>query len=317
MAKFLIKRLLSGILTLFIILTLVFFMVRIVGGNPVYHMLDPEDITPETVAEMSHELGLDRPLIVQYASYLWDILHGNWGTSYFNYQNVADNMLMRWEPTLLLTVLAVAIKVFIGIPLGVISASHRNSPLDYSVSTVTLILQTAPSFFLALMAMYLLAFKCGAFPLRGYAYIGEKGLLESLRYLALPSLALALPSLAGICRHTRSAFLGVMKEDYVRTAKAKGLPRFKVLYKHTLKNSISIISSIITSNIAALLGGSVVIERVFSIEGIGKLTLDSLHRRDYQQVQFCVLALAAIYVAINIIQDIIYKLIDPRIDFTN
>jgi len=132
----------------------------------------------------------------------------------------------------------------------------------------------------------------------------------------MPSLALAASYIGGIARQTRSSFLGVMKEDYVRTAKAKGLPRFKILYKHALKNSLSIISSMLSSNIAGLLGGSVVVEKVFGIEGIGKLALDSLNRRDYAQQQACVVACAAIYIVVNILQDIFYKWIDPRIDYT-
>lgn len=317
MAKYVLKRVLSGILTLFIILTLVFFMMRIVGGNPTYYMLDDADITPEEIEYMTHEYGFDRPIIVQYADYLWGILHGDWGQSYFNYVGVFENLKNRWEPTLLIAACSLILMVVIGIPAGIISATHRNSPIDYGLSTGNLLLQTIPAFWLGLMMIYILAFTLHLFPLQGYHNIGTYGIGEALYYVAMPSLALAASYIGGIARQTRSSFLGVMKEDYVRTAKAKGLPRVKILYKHALKNSVSIISSMLSANVAGLVGGSVVVEKVFGIEGIGKLALDSLSRRDYSQQQACVVACALIYIVVNILQDIFYKWLDPRIDFTN
>ena len=178
-------------------------------------------------------------------------------------------------------------------------------------------MQTLPTFWLALLLLFAISFKLHLLPLNGYKSIKKVGFLGALRYVTLPALSLSASYIGGIARQTRSSFLGVMKEDYMRTAKAKGLPRFKVLYKHGLKNAISLITSMLTSNIAGLLGGSIVVEKVFGIEGIGKLCLDSLKRRDYAQQQACVVACAAIYVAFNIIQDIIYKWIDPRIDYAD
>lgn len=317
MTKYILKRILSGLLTLFIILTLVFFMMRLIGGNPVYHMLDAGDITQENVDRLTHEYGFDRPLIVQYMDYLGGILHGDWGESYFNEKDVFMNMLDRWEPTLMIALMSVALMIVLGVPIGILAATHRNSLLDYSLSTGTLFMQTVPSFWLGLLMILCFAFLNKWFPLGGYRSIEEYGLLQCLWSITLPSLALAASYIGGIARQTRSSFLGVMKEDYIRTAKAKGLPRLKVLYKHGLKNSISLITSMLSSNIAGLLGGSVVVEKVFGIEGIGKLCLDSLDRRDYSQQQACVFACAAIYVVVNILQDIIYKWIDPRIDYSN
>lgn len=316
MTKYIIKRILSGILTLFIILTIVFFAMRVIGGNPVYHMLDASDITQEEIEYWTHEYGFDRPVVVQYADYLWDILHGDWGTSFFNYVDVFENLKNRWEPTIMIAICSLTLMVLIGIPSGIIGATRRNSLLDYGLSTGNLLLQTIPAFWLGLMMVYILAFKLKLFPLQGYHSIEKYGLGEAIYYVTMPSLALAASYIGGIARQTRSSFLGVMKEDYVRTAKAKGLPRFKILYKHALKNSLSVISSMLSSNIAGLLGGSVVVEKVFGIEGIGKLALDSLNRRDYAQQQACVVACAAIYIVVNILQDIFYKWVDPRIDYT-
>lgn len=317
MGKYILKRVLSGLLTLFIILTLVFFMMRIVGGNPVYYMLDADEITTENVERLEKELGLDKPMVVQFGSYLWGILHGDWGKSYFNYQDVFYNMIDCWEPTLMIALLAVVLMVVIGIPLGVIGATHRNSLLDYGITTGTLFFQTIPAFWAGLMLVYLVSFKAKLLPLQSYKYIEEVGFAESLRYVILPAFCLGLSYIGAIARHTRTSFLNVMKEDYIRTAKSKGLPRFKILYKHGLKNCLSFLSSILSNNIAGLLGGSVVVEKVFNIQGIGKLCLDSLTRRDYAQQQACVIACAAIFVVVNILQDIVYKLIDPRVDFTN
>ncbi len=315
MAKYLLKRVGSGILTLFIILTIVFFLMRVVGGNPVYHMLDADDITVENVEAMTKELGLDKPLIIQYGNYLLGILQGNWGTSYFNYKPVFENMLDRWEPTLMICLVAIVIMTVIGIPLGVLGAVKRNSLLDYGITTGTLFMQTIPGFWLALLLIIVFAFILKLFPLGGYVSIEKGGFMGAVKCVFLPALACSIASVGSIARQTRSAFLGVMKEDYIRTAKAKGLPQVKVLFKHGLKNAISLITSIITNNIASLLGGSIVVEKIFGIEGIGKLCLDSLNRRDYAQQQACVLACAAIYVGMNILQDVVYKMIDPRIDF--
>ena len=317
MTKYLISRVLSGLLTLFLILTIVFFLMRIVGGSPVYYLLDPEEITPENVAEMEKELGLDKPMVVQYTSYLWNCLHGDFGKSYYNGKDVFQNMIDAWEPTIFIALLATVFTAIIGIPLGVLGATHRNSLLDYSITTVTLFMQTLPGFWLGIMMMYLICFKLHLFPLSGYEYIEDVGFLGAMRYLIIPSLSISISSIGSIARHTRNSFLGVLKEDYIRTAKAKGLSKFKILYKHGLKNAISLITAIITNNIAGLLGGTLITEQIFRINGIGKICLDSLNRRDYAQQQACILACAAIFVVFNILQDIIYKLIDPRINYND
>lgn len=317
MAKYILKRVLSGVLTLFIILTLVFFVLRMIGGNPVYAMLEGSDPTAEDIQYYTELYGFDDPIIVQYVRYLGGIFRGDWGVSYFNGHGVFENMLNRWEPTLMIALVSLVIMILLGIPLGIISATRRNSPFDYVVSSITLLFQTIPAFWLGLLLLYLLAFKIRLFPLQNYMYIAEYGLWKAIHSVLLPGFALAASYTAGIVRHTRSTFLSVMKDDYIRTAKAKGLSRFKVLYKHALKNSVSIVSSILSANIASLLGGSVVVEKVFGIEGIGKLALDSMSRRDYNQQQACVLACALIYIVVNIFQDILYKWLDPRVDYTN
>lgn len=317
MTKYLITRVLSGILTLFLIVTIVFFLMRIVGGSPAYTLLDPDEISPESVAELEAELGLDKPLVVQYVSYLWNCLHGDFGFSYFNRKDVFLNMIDAWEPTIYIALLAVIFMTVIGIPLGVIGATHRNSMLDYSITTVTLFMQTIPGFWMGILMMYYLGFQLQLFPLSGYEYIEDVGFWKSMSYLMVPAMSISISSIGSIARQTRNSFLGVLKEDYIRTAKAKGLSKFKILYKHGLKNAISLITAMITNNIAGLLGGSIIVEQIFRINGIGKICIDSLNRRDYSQQQACILACAAIFVVANILQDIIYKLIDPRINYND
>ena len=317
MAKYLITRVLSGLLTLFLILTIVFFLMRVAGGSPVYHMMEADEITPEAVAEMEKKLGLDKPLVVQYVRYLWDCLHGDFGKSYFNGKDVFENMVNAWEPTIFMALLATVFMTVIGIPLGVIGAVHRNTALDYGITTVTLFMQTLPGFWLSILLMYVICYLLNLFPLVGYKYIADVGFLESMRYMVVPALSISISSIGSIARQTRNSFLGVMKEDYIRTAKAKGLSKFKILYKHGLKNAISLITAMITNNIAGLLGGSIVVEKIFKISGIGMICLDSLNKRDYAQQQACILACAAIFVVANILQDVIYKLIDPRINYND
>lgn len=317
MTKYLITRVLSGLLTLFLIVTIVFFLMRIVGGSPAYTLLDPDEITPENVAQLEAELGLDKPMVVQYVEYLWNCLHGDFGFSYTNRKDVFVNMIDCWEPTIFIALLAVVFMTVIGIPLGVIGAVHRNSALDYTITTTTLFMQTIPGFWMGILMMYFLCFKLKLFPLSGYEYIADVGFVEAMSYLMVPAMSISISAIGSIARQTRNSFLGVLKEDYIRTAKAKGLSKFKILYKHGLKNAISLITAMITNNIAGLLGGSIIVEQIFRINGIGKLCLISLNSRDYSQQQACILACAAIFVVANILQDIIYKLIDPRINYND
>ena len=178
-------------------------------------------------------------------------------------------------------------------------------------------MQTIPGFWLGLILIYFVCFRLKWFPLTGYESIKDVGFWGAMSYLIVPGFSISISSIGSIARQTRNSFLGVLKEDYIRTAKAKGLSRFKILYKHGLKNAISLITAMLTNNIAGLLGGSIIVESIFNINGIGKLCLDSLNRRDYAQQQACILACSAIFIVANLLQDIIYKLIDPRIDYTN
>lgn len=314
MAKFIFKRILSAIPTLLIVLILVFVLMRMLPGSAVYGMVD-DDVTQEQIEALEEKYGFNDPMHIQFLRYIRDIFTGNWGTSYFNGRGVFENMANRYEPTILIAIFSTIITVIVGVPIGIMGATHRNSLLDYSLTGFSLLFLIMPSFWLAAIMVYVLGFKLQIFPVQGYKFIADAGLGQALYHLALPCLALGMTHVASIARNTRSAMLNVLNEDYIRTARAKGLASGKVQYKHALKNVMSLICTQIFGSIAGMLGGSTVVEKVFNIEGVGKLAYDSLMRRDYSQEQAIVIFMAIIFIVMNILLDIIYKLIDPRVDF--
>lgn len=316
MLKYTLKRILLLIPTLLVILTIVFILIRIVPGSPVYALLEGEDnVTPEMVEELETEMGFNDPLIVQYGRYIRDIFTGNWGESYFNNKDVFSNILAVWEPSILITVYATLITVVIAIPLGILAATHRNSPLDYIVTTMSTATMVIPSFCMGLLLAYFLGYRLGWFSTIGYTSIAKGGLWKSLYSLTLPSFALGISHIASLARYTRSSMLDVLHQDYIRTARAKGLSRNKVYYKHALKNTLSVVATMIASSIAGMLGGSAVTEKVFNIRGMGTLAVESLSRRDYSQEQAIVIFVALIFLGVDLIMDLIYKALDPRIEY--
>ena len=316
MGKFVLKRTLMLIPTLLIILTLVFALMRMVPGSPVWGLLEgEEDITLERVEEVETEMGFNDPILVQYGRYLKELFSGDWGMSYFNQKDVFVNMKAVWEPTLIIAIYATIITVVLAIPVGILSATHRNSLLDYAVSTMSTATMCIPGFCLGLMLCYLFAFKLGWFPVVGYKTIEKAGFWSAIWNLTLPAFALGLNQVASLARYTRSCMLDVMNQDYIRTARAKGLSRSKVYYKHALKNTMAVVGTVIANSIAALLGGAAVTEKVFNIRGMGTLAVDSLGRRDYSQEQAIVLFFAMVTLVVNLLMDIFYKVMDPRIQY--
>ena len=314
MVKFTIKRLLSAIPVLFIVVTLVFFMMRIIPGDPAIQILGPE-AKPEDIAALRESMGLNDPILVQYVNYLMDILKGDWGESLYNSKPVFENIASRLEPTLLLTAYASMLAILVGIPFGILSAKNRNSLLDYTLTTTASVGLSIPGFWLGLMMVFYLGVEMKWFPVQGYTYIDEGGLGGALYSLTMPAVALSVSYMSSITRYTRSMMLEVMNNDYIRTARAKGLVEGKVYYKHALKNALAPVITQIGFSVAGMLGGATVTETVFNITGMGKLAYDSLMRRDYTQEQAIILFVAIIFIFTNILLDIIYKLLDPRIEF--
>lgn len=313
MLKFIIKRLLSAIPALFIVVTLVFLLMRVIPGDPATMMLG-EDAEPEDIEAFREMMGLNEPIAKQYVNYLKDILTGNWGDSLYYKTPVFQNILDRMEPTILLTLYSTILSVSIGIPIGVIAARRRATITDYSITTLAIFGNSMPSFWLGIMMVYIFGVQLGWFPVQGYIPIAEGGLLKSLYSITLPSISIGIQNVASIARYTRSTMLDVLNEDYVRTARAKGLSDTKVYYKHSLKNSLAPVVTLVGYIIAGMIGGSVVSETVFNIPGMGKLAYDSLMRRDYPQEQAIILFIAIILVVTNIVLDIVYKFLDPRIE---
>lgn len=312
MLKFLIRRIVSALPVLLIVVTLIFFLMRVVPGDPALMILG-KDADMAAVERLRETMGLNDPLIVQYLRYVRDIVSGNWGDSYYNSVPVFTNITTRLEPTVLIMICTVLISIVFGVPIGIIGAVKRNSFLDYSLMTVSVLGLSIPIFWTSIMLSFFLGAKLGWFPSLGYVAIAKKGFGNALRYVALPSFALGFQSIASIARYTRSTMLDVLGQDYVRTAKAKGLGLGKVRYKHALRNALAPVVTHLGINIASLLGGATVCETVFNVNGMGKLAYDSIVRRDYPQVQAIVLAVAIVYVLINILIDIVYKLLDPRV----
>jgi len=311
--KFFTKRVLSAIPVLLIVVTIVFFLMRVLPGDPALMILG-KDADMVAVARLRETMGLNDPLGIQYINYIKDIISGNWGNSFYNNLPVFENIAARFEPTLLIMIFSVLISIVFGIPIGIIGAVKRNSLLDYSLVSISVLGLSVPVFWTGIMLSFYIGAVLGWLPSMNYITIANGGFLNALRYITLPSIALGFQSVASIARYTRSTMLDVLNNDYVRTAQAKGLAQNKVLYKHALKNALAPVVTHLGINVASLLGGATVSETVFNINGMGKLAYDSLMRRDYIQVQAVVLVVAIIYVVINIILDMVYKALDPRIE---
>lgn len=313
MLKFVVKRILSAIPVIIIAVTLVFFIMRVIPGDPARLILGDEALDAD-VENLREIMGLNDPLIVQYGRYVKDIFSGNWGNSYYNQSPVFENISKKLEPTVLIVLYSTLISIIIGIPIGVIAARFRNTVLDYLLTTTSVIGLSVPMFWLGIMMVYLFGVKMSIFPVQGYVTVAEGGIWEALKYVSMPSIAIGMQHIASVTRYTRSTMLDVLGNDYIRTARAKGVTDRKTFYVHALKNALSPVVTTIGFSMASMLGGTVVIESVFNIPGMGKLAYDSLMRRDYTQEQAIILFMAMVFVVINIIMDIVYKWLDPRIE---
>lgn len=314
MGKFILKRALSAIPVLFIILLMVFCLMRAIPGNPLYTIQADADMTDEQMQIMQEKYGLNGSIFEQFWRYLKNIAKGDWGTSYFNGEEVFKNIFDHMEPTLMMTGLSTLITLGLGIPIGIYCATHRNSWIDYVISSASMLFTVIPSFCIGIVLLYVFAFVLDWFPLYGYTPIAVGGFWEALRSIALPSFAIGLSGMATFARHTRSQMLDVLQADYIRTARSKGLSEQLVNYRHALRSVLSIIITMVSGTVLGHLGGSSVLETVFNIPGVGLLAFESLTRKDYSQEQAILLFFAFMFVFMNIVLDIIYKLLDPRVE---
>lgn len=313
MKEYLARRILALAPVMFVVATLVFVLMHLTPGDPVSAMLGM-DANPTDVERMRANLGLDKPLHLQYLQWIGKVLQGNFGESIFLQIPVLTAVADRLEPTLMLTLLAMVIAVGLGIPAGVISATRFGTVVDQSFMTVALLGVSMPDFWLGLNLIFFVAVKLGWFPVAGYMPLGSNW-LATLRYLAMPAFCLGFIQSTLIARMTRAVMLDVLSQDYIRTGHAKGLSERRVVYKHALKNALIPTLTVIGITFAILMSGAIVIETVFNLPGVGRLLIQSVLRRDYPVIQGVVLLIAAAYVVINLLVDVMYAYLDPRIKY--
>jgi peptide/nickel transport system permease protein len=288
-----------------------FALVHVIPGDPALVMLGGEG-TPQQVAELRTQLGLDRPLHVRYWEWLARVVRGDLGESLYNKTQVVDELIWRFPTTLALVSLALLISVLIGVPAGLLSAVYRNSWVDHVARLVTLISLSMPSFWLGLMLIILFSLKLNLLPIVGYTSV-VTDLWSGLRFLILPSCALGTYLTALLARLVRSSVLEVLGQDYIRTARAKGLHERIVLFRHALRNALIPAVTVMGINMGILLGGSAVIETLFVLPGVGQLVITALYNRDLPVIQGLILYISVLYVLINLVVDILYTYLDPRL----
>lgn len=285
------------------VILLVFFIISLTPGDAASMILG-DGATEERIIELRDEMGLDDPLIVQYGRYMWDLLRGNMGDSYSTGRSVAGEIVQRFPNTFKLTVTAIFLSVLISIPIGVISATKQYSLFDNIGMILALVGISMPSFWTGLILIIIFALNLGWFPSGGM-----KGIMS----LVLPAFTLAIASTASITRTTRSSMLEVIRQDYINTAKAKGVSRRKVITRHALGNALIPAVTVIGLEFGILLGGAVLTETVFSWPGIGRLMVESIQRKDTPMVLGCVIIFSLSFSIVNLLIDILYAYIDPRI----
>ena len=313
MLRYILQRFAGMLVVMAVVVTVVFVIVRVAPGDPASVMLGP-DATAQDVAALRARLGLDQPLPVQYALFVAQLLRGDLGHSIFLNMPVLTALAERAEPTFFLTLFSIAIASAIAIPVGILSAYKRGTPFDQATTTVAMLAASIPSFWLGLLLIQTFAVRFGVFPVSGYGGPGAS-LGTRLYHLVLPALALGIVSSALILRFTRASMLDVLNDDYIRTARSKGMGEFRVVMKHAFKNALIPILTVLGLTAALLVSGAVVTETVFGLPGVGSLVVSAVLRRDYPVIQGALLVVAALYVIINFLIDMLYLVVDPRVRY--
>jgi ABC-type dipeptide/oligopeptide/nickel transport system permease component len=312
MRQYILRRLLILPVTVFGASVLVFMVLHLVPGNPA-QVIAGADAPPATVEAITRELGLDKPLPEQYWNYLKHTLQGDLGRSLRSKRPVADDIRDALPNTLRLAVLAAVITPLIAIPLGILAAAKQGTPLDTSVTFLATIGITMPTFATGLILIFVFGVRFGWLPISGIG--GPIWTLDGLKHVLLPAIALSLGSIAVVARLSRSALLEVLNQDYIRTARAKGLRDRQVVLRHGLKNALLPIVTVFGLQIGGLLSGAVVTETVFAWPGIGRLAVSAIAGRDFPVIQGCLLVVATLFVLVNLAVDLLYAVIDPRIHY--
>ena len=308
MAKFIVKRILMLIPVIIGITFIVFMLLSYAPGDPA-EMILGANANDEAIANLHEELGLDDPRIVRYGRYMNDLIHGDLGTSYKNNTSVASEIMTRLPNTVILATAGMLVTVLVGIPIGILSAKKQFSLFDNISMVSALVGASAPTFWLGLILVLVFSLELKWFPSSGMGI----GIGPMLKSLVLPCLAIAIGSAAEIARMTRSSMLEVIREDYVSTARAKGISEKKITWIHMLKNALMPVVTIVGVRFGALLGGSVMTETIFSWPGLGKYVVEAVNGRDMPTVMGCVVVMAILFALVNLIVDVVYAFIDPRI----
>jgi len=322
MARFILKRLMQSALLIFLVLTITFFLLHVAPGDPMAKYYNRPGISPETVKMMRAKFGLDRPVTEQYVKWITNFTRGDFGYS-LHYNRPVRNLILEAIPnTLRLTVAALLLYIVIGISLGIISAVKKDSIFDKVNTVAALFLYSIPSFWLSLMLIFIFSLKLGILPSSHMQSIGMEGagwfelFCDRARHLALPAFVLGVASAAGMARYMRGSMLDVLREDYIRTARAKGLENKRILLKHAFRNAAIPVVTIIGLSIPFLLGGAVVIEKIFSWPGMGRLAVDAIYARDYPVVLAVNFVVGVMVIMGNLMADVGYAILDPRIKVT-
>lgn len=334
MARYILKRILLLIPVLLGVLVVVFIILRVFNSDPAAMMLGQHATTAQIEA-LHHQLGLDKPIYVQFGTYLWQILHGDFGRSLMTKTPVTQEIMARFPATIELALVAILLATVFGLIMGVVAAVKQNSFWDYFTMLGALAGVSMPIFWLGLLFILLFAVIMGVLPASGRIDIGMApasvtglylldsilsgnwaAFVSALRHIILPAIALASYSTAIIARMTRSTMLEVVRQDYIRTARAKGLPERVVIYKHSLRNALIPVITVIGLQMGSLLGGAVLTETVFSWPGVGSRLVDAIMAGDYNMVQGTVILIATVFVVVNLVVDIVYAFLDPRIHYS-
>lgn len=313
MASYLIRRILAAIPVLGVVAVFVFLLLRLTPGDPAA-IIAGDVATPEQLARIRTNLGLDQPIIVQFANWIGGILQGDFGTSLISNQPVLGLVADRAPPTIWLALITITLSVAVAVPMGVLAAWRHKTWIDHVIMTVSVLGFSVPAFVVGYILIAVFALDLRLFPVQGYVAPSED-LLGFAHRIVLPALTLASIYIALIARMTRAALLDVLNEDYVRTARAKGIAEHKVLFRHALRNAAVPVMTVIGTGFALLISGVVVTESVFNIPGLGRLTVDAIFGRDYPVIQALILLTSAIYVGVNLLIDLSYSLLDPRIRY--
>ena len=311
MGRYILKRLGQTLLVLLILSFIIFLLISFLPGDPVYAMLGGE-ISQETYMRWYHGLNLDKPILLRYVLWLGDAVRGRFGTSASFHMPVTDVLSERVPVTIYFSLLSFFISIPIGIVFGIISAVYRGKKIDTIVTLLANIFCCLPQFFLSVLFLYLFAMKMKLLPSYGFVWPWEN-VSQSIRQTVMPLLCLTLGGVASITRQTRSSMLEVIRQDYVRTARSKGLEEKKVIFVHSLKNAMIPVITLMGLRLGGLIGGSMFVESVFNIPGMGMTLVNAITAQDIPLIQACVLLIAVVASVVNVITDIVYAAVDPRI----